>query len=72
MQDPKNEAQFSRKREDLSKEISAWRVKLRRARYARSWGRGAGYRKHYMYLSHQPDGKIYLSENVGRGLNSEF
>ena len=34
MQDPKDEAQVSRKRDDISKEILAWRVKLRRERYS--------------------------------------
>jgi len=33
MNDPKDEAQLSRRREDLSKEIVAWRVTLRRKRY---------------------------------------
>jgi len=32
MKDPKDEAQLSRKRDDISKEILAWRVKLRRER----------------------------------------
>ena len=34
MQDPKEEAQVSRKRDDVSKEILAWRVKLRCERYS--------------------------------------
>lgn len=32
MKDPKEEAQISRRRDDLSKEVVAWRVKLRRER----------------------------------------
>ena len=35
MKDPKDEAQSYRKRDDLSKEIVAWRVKLRRERLLR-------------------------------------
>ena len=32
MKDPREEAQLSRTRDDLTKEILAWRVKLRRER----------------------------------------
>jgi len=65
MKDPKEEAQLCRMRDDLTKEILAWRVKLRRGRLKLFIIHSLVGMNIQHILSYEPDGpNISLFENL--------